>query len=365
MIVILKAHTRNIVYIKGSSLSGNHSHGGRPGIKGGSTSVNSSYNAKEMALRQHKMQVMADIKTGIISKSEGDRKLTSISDEQSDNLYEWENHLKSKISTSSPSELNIMLNEVSSPTGITTGNQEYIKNIIKDELKKKGEIGSQILNNHNNVLTLEQSKGYQTIDEVNSAMNGYGRLTEADAVSLLNQSAHDLQSQRDAVDFYQYKGDTIVNEYLRKDTTSVARRNLELIGLPYGGDKEAITQAVQSKVDLIDSAIIDELPQDTVLTRYVGKGHPVWEAIQIKKDVLGTTFTESGYSSTSAYDNFAFGEKNNIRIKIKAPKGTRGLAFSHNYSLKYADEYEFLLPRGSSFKIVATDGKTVVVELLD
>lgn len=112
-------------------------------------------------------------------------------------------------------------------------------------------------------------------------------------------------------------------------------------------------------------AMTNTIPQNCILTRWVGKGHPIVDAINQSKSVVGTVYQESGYSSTSADVDFKW-MKGDIRIQIKTPKGTKGLAFGSQYDLRYDEEYEFLLPKNTAFLVNGYDEKTktVIVEII-
>jgi len=59
---------------------------------------------------------------------------------------------------------------------------------------------------------------------------------------------------------------------------------------------------------------------------------------------VGSSITDPGYMSTSIKGSGAFG--GNIKYKIYAPKGTKGLYIDKKS--KYKSEYEFLLPRSTT-----------------
>jgi hypothetical protein len=80
-------------------------------------------------------------------------------------------------------------------------------------------------------------------------------------------------------------------------------------------------------------------------------------------DLVGQTFTDAGYGSTSALAHRAFSK--NVQLRIVAPEGTTGawlgpttVSSGGSYSggiSAHSSEFEFLLSRGSSFKIVKAE----------
>lgn len=206
-----------------------------------------------------------------------------------------------------------------------------------------------------------------------SSLVGYSRYDTNRGKDLLDSiSKH---SGKDAVHFYEYEGDWMVNNYLRNgsipDNLSNARSKLQTddINPLWASDedwKASATRGLKRRIQQLDDSMIDELPRTTVLTRLIGNGHPAYEALYRGTDAIGSVYNEANFASTSVNFDHQFG-KNKVKVRIKAPAGTRGLSFATDYQLRYPDEKEFLLPRSSAFKIVGMDfeNNEVFVELID
>jgi hypothetical protein len=82
------------------------------------------------------------------------------------------------------------------------------------------------------------------------------------------------------------------------------------------------------------------LERNTILSRGVSQ--------DIFKDMnIGDVFTDHGYISTTVNERASFG---GIKIRIEAPAGTKGQAV--DTISRHRGEREFLLPRGTKFKIL-------------
>jgi hypothetical protein len=98
----------------------------------------------------------------------------------------------------------------------------------------------------------------------------------------------------------------------------------------------------------IDSAIAKSpgLPSDTFLYRKF-KSNP---AIDPASWSVGGTFQDHGYVSTNVGAPVGGYSSANVSLKIVAPKGTKG-AFLSKSTLADSGSQEYLLPRGSKFRI--------------
>lgn len=191
---------------------------------------------------------------------------------------------------------------------------------------------------------------------------GYEQIEDGGkAGMLLQNTSKKLPVQQEAVDIYGGGDYRPINAYLRNQDTDFTQLDIEIMGVS-SKDKKKVKQKIDAAVKKIDSAMQDELPQDTVLTRFVGNNHPIAQALASQKDISGTVFTEQAYSSTSVRTKGAF--SGDVKIQIRAPKGTKGLSFSSDLEPPFPNEYEFLLPRGSAFKIVAVKDNVVIVDLI-
>lgn len=117
-------------------------------------------------------------------------------------------------------------------------------------------------------------------------------------------------------------------------------------------------------VPAIDAAVAkSKAKEDMVVVRGVSStGMAAWLASSGGEIKIGATITDAGYASTTRSTKTATGFAgggSGYGLKIKVPKGARILplkAISH-----YAQEDEFLLPHGSSFKITGYDHKSKVI----
>ena len=127
-------------------------------------------------------------------------------------------------------------------------------------------------------------------------------------------------------------------------------------GMPLSASEEAKMQGLDSVTDK------GTLPRDTTL--YRGVQENFWG------QEIGGTFTDAGFVSTSARYSSAhkFGP---TVIEINAPASTRGM-YMRGVS-KAGEEFEYLLPRGATFKITGfkypasgrqTDNMTVTVDIV-
>lgn len=114
--------------------------------------------------------------------------------------------------------------------------------------------------------------------------------------------------------------------------------------------------AVTGTVTGMDSAIAKApgLPQNTMLFRGLQNGEWFSAAKQgtLKK---GAQLRDDGFVSTSpkrgTAQAFGTGGGNKVFMEIRAPKGTRGVYASFPKWNNYMHESEFVLPRGTRFKV--------------
>lgn len=151
--------------------------------------------------------------------------------------------------------------------------------------------------------------------------------------------------ERDASLYYSHKGDNVLNSTLRTGTFDA----------PENEDVRRMAASLDSAIEK------HRLTEDTKVTRMMsGK----WAESFVKAAKVGGSFTEKGYTSTSATTDFIMEEETGVvRLNIRLPKGTKAAPIPSNYP----SEGEFLLPRGSRFRIKAikkTDiGHDLEVEL--
>lgn len=151
--------------------------------------------------------------------------------------------------------------------------------------------------------------------------------------------------ERDASLYYSHKGDNVLNSTLRTGTFDA----------PENEDVRRMAASLDSAIEK------HRLTEDTKVTRMMsGK----WAESFVNAAKVGGSFTEKGYTSTSATTDFIMEEETGVvRLNIRLPKGTKAAPIPSNYP----SEGEFLLPRGSRFRIKAikkTDiGHDLEVEL--
>lgn len=150
--------------------------------------------------------------------------------------------------------------------------------------------------------------------------------------------------QRDAVVKYTGSAFTSINGHLRKGTLGTNQ---------YYGEIVKNMDAALAKSELKQPITVMRGSSASLLG-----GYNTVEDIQ--KYVVGQTVKDLGYTSTSADSQAAFGGAITYKINIPAGKG-KGMYVAP--ISKYKDEGEFLLPRGTSFKVsgvTSQNGKPLV-----
>ncbi len=144
-----------------------------------------------------------------------------------------------------------------------------------------------------------------------------------------------------------YQGDDYydINPALRnKDTTSIAE--------------------LQPKIDILDQAVErGTIPESVSVYRAVsGRGTEPF----LRDDAAGLVFTDSGFMSTSMRQDFAQGRawgpassgKQSAVVEIIVPQGTQA-GYLNGWFYEGLDEYEILLGRNHSFRVVSSTTKRV------
>lgn len=175
---------------------------------------------------------------------------------------------------------------------------------------------------------------------------GAGTLRTPEADKLLSQLKGKLtQKEIDALSAYAYGSDQDINRMLR--------------GLSKPADQAKIRDLVRQ----IDSAMDKSsgITSKSVLYRGIDniKSFP---AGFFNGVVAGKTFTEKAYTSTSFNVqgfNSRFGNSD-VVLKIVAPAGTKGVPMHRGHGKTTGVEYEkeFLLPRGTTYKVVSHKTRT-------
>lgn len=117
---------------------------------------------------------------------------------------------------------------------------------------------------------------------------------------------------------------------------------------------------LENLVTKIDTAMnkAPRTPRDMITFR--GFDREVFDKIN-----PGTIFKDEGYYSTSIDNNVAKSFGSYI-VDVRIPKGSKGVYVGEYGISKYPSEREFILPRGSRFKVISKDPDTqrAVVELI-
>ena len=173
--------------------------------------------------------------------------------------------------------------------------------------------------------------------------------TEMDRVLSNDNEYHDM---RDSLSNYSYGGHDAENKILR--------------GLDNGEYDADDVEMFKEEISNIENAIDQfETKEDIQVFRKT-----MMNGFDNLKE--GDTFTDDGFSSTSTNEDFVKGFdgsdhelKDAYMMKINVPKGKGQGAFIRNVS-EYPNEYEFLLQRGSQFKVdnIDHDSKTMSVTIV-
>lgn len=147
----------------------------------------------------------------------------------------------------------------------------------------------------------------------------------------------------------------MINEYRSSSRLSSAlRRDIDL-------------KRVERELTSLDGIFSKfQLKEDTALFRGIDKRG----SQHFKNLVPGDVFVDKGYSSTSidrsVIDGFDTGD--GVSIEILAKKGSQFIPMEgvgdEMINDIFNEEFEFLLPRSSEFRIISNDGKNIKVELL-
>lgn len=350
-----------IIFAKGGSGSGNFGHSGIPGQVGGSGGF---------SVDSYKQSILSDLKfidsKGIhpVSRAQKLAELlqknrdlyagNSIDSDTSDKVFNLLNSktdaLVGEVNESAKNALIKIIKGSSSPEqlqiDLDSAKETYCSVIKKLSFDKT------VQNLYNDAISGRHEEILASLDkkESNPKDFDYGNAlktnNELEIIKILDNSLKSPKMTQNAI-------------YLYEDTSVCSEINNSLIN--------GYSDSYKDEIKTIDRGMKSQLLQDTILTRNVSGRHPMALAIDLGKDAVGTVYTEPNYASTSMNYNNEFGGKDAVRIRILAPKGSKGMSFSHNLELSYPDELEFCLPRGCSFKVTAMnyDTREVYVELID
>lgn len=374
---------------KGGSGSGNFGHAGRKGKKGGSASMSSALpnlanegNSKKQNYSQQIQQtlnnsstkdnidtlkdlrkVKADfVSSGLPQSDMLDLMMEVVVVEEkiiANEVKVVKNEIENYLTNDS------MVKEMGGALSIINDVIDEKKGIHHDLDKELNILKNELLQTYNSKI-IESLPDGKIINDVD--FDGFAILDFENSRDVLIDISQGKEIQKKSAQFYESTGDRIVNWYLRTgelpNNTSVVSKKLGLDNNSNISD-DNVKESIESKIKQLDESMTDSLKSDTILTRFVGRGHPVYEAILGKKDLSGTVYNESSYSSTSMNVYHTYGY-NNVKIKIRAKAGTKGLAFNSNYGLLHSIEREFLLPRGSAFKVIGVElNGDVIVDIID
>lgn len=348
-----------IIFIKGGVGSGNFGHSGREGFIGGSGGFNTeTYQVKvsnDIAYMTSKDNHPIDRAQKLVESYALNDKLFDDGDidystqkKIYNSLLDIHNQIGDDLISSAKDKIDRILAK-KLPSGqsqaeLENAKQEYCGLIKEITLDKKTEIM------FNNAIAGNNQKVLDGLNEGKSTEFNYGNAlktnNEIEIIKVLDNSLKAKTATEKAILVYQ-------------DTSACEAINASLRG--------GYSETYKDEIKTIDKAMKSTLNQDTILTRNVKGSHPMAIAINQSKDATGTVYTEQNYSSTSVNFDNQFGSTSDIRIRILTPKGTKGLAFSHNLELDYPDELEFCLPRGCSFEVTAMnyEKREVYVRLID
>ena len=152
-------------------------------------------------------------------------------------------------------------------------------------------------------------------------------------------------SKKKAISDYTYTDYQSINYYLRTDNDN--DENILLDKRLYGNKREEQIKCID---DLLSSF---ELDDDITVYRNVD-AEMFADYFDDTQKLVGKEITEKGYSSSSVVQSGAMTDKD-CKIKIHVPSGKGRGAYINNLSEYKDNEYEFLIPRNSKFRIVKVE----------
>lgn len=111
-------------------------------------------------------------------------------------------------------------------------------------------------------------------------------------------------------------------------------------------------------IEAIDSAIAKGTFKEGVVLH---RGVSFKQTTNLNNLKPGAILSDAGYSSLSASEDIAFGHatKNGLGavLEVRVPAGVNGLPLWQGDRSRWRTEYEVLMPRGSSFRLVSNSGR--------
>lgn len=203
-----------------------------------------------------------------------------------------------------------------------TGKSERIEKLSYGEWYEKYVDVSNEKEYTNNKQAFEHTKEFQSFQEFEDFVGSDTLFDFEESISL---------SEGNSIEFYSHTGDVRINHLLRSGF---------------------INDEIKEHVENLDNVIsMFEIPGD--ISVYRGSNLDfLYNKFNTNnlKELIGKSYTDKGYTSTSILINKAFLDKEAI-FEIRVPGGKGRGAFISSFS-RHFDEYEFLLKRDTKFKIV-------------
>jgi hypothetical protein len=160
-----------------------------------------------------------------------------------------------------------------------------------------------------------------------------------------------------------YERDTILTRQANDWLAKIEEDESDAIHLYTGGSYEEMNDALrENRVE--DSDLSSEIKSaqtgllkgslDTPMTVYRGidgNKYSIKKVLNMMSAGVGQIFTDKAFVSTSMDETKAFNGR--VKLKIILPEGTKG-AYVKSIS-KHSNEYEYLLPHSTKFKILSHD----------
>ena len=186
-----------------------------------------------------------------------------------------------------------------------------------------------------------------------SPIDSWALMETPNAEQVITRIKGDPSKHAEAANYYSHHGDMVVNEFLRHGVTRQPARMLP------GGKQEDttptdITQLARNTISRLDEFIAARtLKKDVALFRGASLPSKVVAAL-----TPGSLFVDNGFTSTAldkmTASNFARNDKKKklegVLFHIRSYAG-QSAAYMAPHS-EHEDEQEFLLPRGTKFRVV-------------
>ena len=228
---------------------------------------------------------------------------------------------------------------------------------LDDYEKKHSDSGKQLMNRLNSDkssdIILNESKQnkkltFQTFDNGDEVNNFFYYDDEKRGLLANKNSIYDKwkssvsADEKDALRWYTADGYGDINDFWRK------KNGWEYINAENVKDASRNLDAVISRFKLKDNIVVQRGVEDIFLSSFGV------EDIDSVKDLIGTTFVDAGYGSSTALIGNKVATAKPVLYEIEIPAGIGRGAYINEFGNQYKDvEYEFLIPRNS--KYIVTD----------